>query len=229
MSRLPFEISVAQPCTQRWSGMTGSNARRHCESCNKQVHNFAAMTAREIGQLVAFSDGHLCGRISREADGQVITAAQLNRPVAARIALAASLSIASLAGAQSTNPPKAVVTGILQPPDPKLPTSNAMIAITQGGAAKSMIKADPSGAWRAELDPGIYDIQVFGGINGGELTVNHVVLHSGEQGFGVMQMQERTITVTAGGIAIRSSFLRIMAYRLRHPIQYITYLSKRTL
>ena len=51
MKRLPFEVSVAKPCQQQWNDMSGTSAQRHCDSCNKTVHNFAAMTRGRLSDL----------------------------------------------------------------------------------------------------------------------------------------------------------------------------------
>jgi len=50
--KLPFEVTVASPCEELWGAMRGSTRERHCELCDRQVHNFAALTAKEIEKLV---------------------------------------------------------------------------------------------------------------------------------------------------------------------------------
>ena len=209
--------------------MTGSAARRHCQSCNKQVHNLAALTPSQIEQLVNFSDGNLCGQIARGLDGAIITAPEFNRPALAGLAFAASLSLTSIAAAQAPAPPQAVVTGTVVPAANGLSHGPFMIAVTHAGVAKAMIHTESDGSWRYELPPGTYDFTVFGGINGGILAVEDVALHPGEQSFGIMQTRQRTIDTTTGGaLVIRRNFLQVVAYRLRHPIAYIAYLSKRS-
>lgn len=67
-------IRIAAPCSAKWDDMTGSDAVRHCQSCDLDVHNFAAMTRNEIAALLGASDGRVCVRLYRRPDGMILTA-----------------------------------------------------------------------------------------------------------------------------------------------------------
>lgn len=68
------DIRIASPCSMSWDEMTGDEKRRHCGACDLDVHNFAAMTTREIEDLIAHAGGRLCARLFRRADGMILTA-----------------------------------------------------------------------------------------------------------------------------------------------------------
>jgi hypothetical protein len=100
---LPFEPSIAKPCGESWAAMNGGSRQRHCQLCDKHVHNFAAMTPREIEKLVLNSEGKLCARITRRYDGSLVTLeAQPRVSIAAKVAVSASLALSAAAGAAQT-------------------------------------------------------------------------------------------------------------------------------
>ena len=66
-------IRIASPCSADWNKMIGDGRVRHCGECNLNVYNLSAMTEREIKQLVAKSEGRLCARLFRRADGTILT------------------------------------------------------------------------------------------------------------------------------------------------------------
>jgi hypothetical protein len=76
MLRKKFEVQrvrVASPCSVAWESMTGNSRVRHCGSCDLNVYNTAGMTSREIETLVRKSEGRVCIRLHRRADGTVLT------------------------------------------------------------------------------------------------------------------------------------------------------------
>src|SRR5450631_4153461 len=92
-AKLPFEVAIEKPCEESWAAMAGDARKRHCELCDKQVHDFAAMTSREIAKLVAQSDGKVCARVTRREDGSLVTldAGAGGGRLAAQMAVSASL------------------------------------------------------------------------------------------------------------------------------------------
>ncbi len=67
------QLRVAKPCGVGWETMTGDEKKRHCDSCEMSVYNTEAMTAYEINRLITKTDGRICGRIRRRADGTIVT------------------------------------------------------------------------------------------------------------------------------------------------------------
>lgn len=97
-------ISIASPCTADWNTMTGDEHVRFCAQCRLNVYNLSAMSRDEALDLVQRTQGRLCARFFRRADGTVLTqdcpvglralrrkaAAALSRIVAAAACIAGS-------------------------------------------------------------------------------------------------------------------------------------------
>jgi hypothetical protein len=66
-------IRIASPCPVSWDRMTGDDRVRHCDECQLSVYNIAELTRAEAEALIANSEGRVCARIYRRADGTVIT------------------------------------------------------------------------------------------------------------------------------------------------------------
>ena len=70
----PFDnISVAFPCPANWDEMFGDDRKRFCGDCKLNVYNLSDMTRREAENLLINSEGRLCVRFFRRADGTVLT------------------------------------------------------------------------------------------------------------------------------------------------------------
>jgi hypothetical protein len=159
MSRLPFEISVAQPCTQQWSEMTGSNVRRHCQSCNKQVHNIAAMTPRQVERLIDETGGRFCARISHDSDGSFVTLPTVENRHVAHFVLAAALSVGTSLVAQSTSDHKTgAVTGIIKNPF-GVPIEGAKVEVVQPGEAAISTITNKDGVYKLEAPRGAHTLE----------------------------------------------------------------------
>ena len=70
----PLEhVRVAAPCPADWSKMVGDERARYCDRCSLHVYNLSGMTRREAEALVTNSEGRLCVRYYRRADGTILT------------------------------------------------------------------------------------------------------------------------------------------------------------
>lgn len=67
------EVRVAAPCKADWGKMAGDERVRFCGSCNLHVYNLSGMTRREAESLVTKTEGRLCVRYHRRADGTILT------------------------------------------------------------------------------------------------------------------------------------------------------------
>lgn len=96
-------IRVASPCSANWDEMFGDDRKRFCGDCKLNVYNLSNMTRRQAENLIISSEGRLCVRFFRRADGTVLTK---NCPVGwaavkqrvSRVATAAFSMIAGLFG-----------------------------------------------------------------------------------------------------------------------------------
>jgi hypothetical protein len=66
-------LRIASPCTVSWDAMKGDDCVRHCGACRLNVYNLSSMSRREAEALVRRSEGRLCVRFFRRADGTVLT------------------------------------------------------------------------------------------------------------------------------------------------------------
>src|SRR5919199_1604908 len=66
-------VRVAAPCPADWEKMAGDERMRYCGQCNLHVYNLSGMTKREAEALITNSEGRLCVRFYRRADGSVLT------------------------------------------------------------------------------------------------------------------------------------------------------------
>jgi hypothetical protein len=70
----PLEhVRVAAPCPASWERMHGDERVRFCAQCNLNVYNLSALTKREAERLVTSTEGRLCVRFYRRADGTILT------------------------------------------------------------------------------------------------------------------------------------------------------------
>jgi hypothetical protein len=66
-------IHIASPCSADWNEMYGDDRKRFCGDCKLNVYNLSDMTRDEAENLLMISEGRLCVRFFRRADGTVLT------------------------------------------------------------------------------------------------------------------------------------------------------------
>lgn len=114
MSAEPLSIDrlrIASPCPVGWDQMAGDNRVRFCDQCQLNVYNIAELSRTEVKELIASSEGRICARLFRRADGTVLIKdcpvglRALRLRVSKRVAavFAAIASISSLGSAQQSN------------------------------------------------------------------------------------------------------------------------------
>jgi hypothetical protein len=102
-------MRVASPCNVSWETMEGDARVRFCRLCSLNVYDISNMTRAEVEALVLKTEGRLCGRMTRRADGTVLTkdcpvglrALRRRASRAAGAAFAALLSLCSAAFGQT--------------------------------------------------------------------------------------------------------------------------------
>jgi len=68
-----INIKIASPCSQDWNEMIGTERKRYCGECKLNVYNLSGMSRSEAENLLLNSEGRLCVRFFRRADGTVLT------------------------------------------------------------------------------------------------------------------------------------------------------------
>lgn len=66
-------LRIATPCPISWEQMTGDSRVRFCGHCRLNVYNIFELNRSEAEALIASTEGRLCARLFRRADGTVLT------------------------------------------------------------------------------------------------------------------------------------------------------------
>ena len=91
-----LHLSIPQPCHEDWDKMTPTEKGRHCQSCQKEVVDFTAMSDQQILDLFSKNKNGLCGRFrTDQLDRQMLLRTTTSStPWAKAGMLAASLLLA---------------------------------------------------------------------------------------------------------------------------------------
>jgi hypothetical protein len=66
-------LKIASPCSANWDEMYGDDRMRFCGECKLSVYNLSGMTKYDAENLLTNSEGRLCVRYYKRADGTIIT------------------------------------------------------------------------------------------------------------------------------------------------------------
>lgn len=73
MSNNPIEnVKLNFTCTENWDAMTQTLGGRHCDKCNKTVHDFTNSKVEEFRAIMAENNHSICGRFSKEQMAPVV-------------------------------------------------------------------------------------------------------------------------------------------------------------
>jgi hypothetical protein len=212
--------------------MEGNERERHCASCDKHVHNFAAMTAREIEELVRSQEGRLCARVTYRHDGSIRTLDGSSQPsVAASMVLAASLTLAMPAAAaprsETPTPAKATLTGTVLLQDGSGPLVGGLVILRADHQTVALAHTDALGNFAISAQPGRYDISIGRNILFG-VHIRAADLHEGEQSLQPLRLSfqrdsDYAVDTVTGGELI-ASYTYPISYLFKHPLRYLKHL-----
>jgi len=174
-------VSIAAPCPAEWDSMRGTDQVRHCGQCNKNVYNLSALTRRQAEALLRETEGQLCVRLYRRADGTILTEncpaglRAIGRRIS-RVAGAAMSAVATLASATAAQFPMFPIPSSLQEAHASVTgivkdirgqgLYDAFVVVTRAGSELSLVRStDSTGHFRIEslaLGPYTVKIQVPG-------------------------------------------------------------------
>ena len=68
-------LRIAAPCSANWDEMFSFEDKRvrFCSDCNLNVYNLSGMNKQEAEVLITKTEGRLCVRFYRRADGSILT------------------------------------------------------------------------------------------------------------------------------------------------------------
>jgi hypothetical protein len=210
--------------------MAGDERVRHCTLCSLNVYNFAEMTGDEVRALLLRTEGRVCARLYRRADGTVITrdcptGIRAMRLRASRVAAALIAALCSLPafafGARACEKPRlkthgskvkleiervaasqpAAFTGVVRQAGSPLP---GVTITVRGENATRVFTAvtDMNGAFIiTPLDDGLYRVEVtLPGFR--QAKMEHLQLKAGEVTHASVALTANvTERITVGGLA----------------------------
>jgi hypothetical protein len=159
-------LQIPKPCPSDWERMIGSERKRFCTECHKYVYNLSAMTRREAEALIEDSQGKVCARFTRLADGQVltqeppITLHRINRrpsPIAAALVTAMISLTPTIAAPQASTHTKAMISVNSKKKTTPLQTSQSTGTIS--GVVKDPMDAVIVGAQAVLTGEGVSETQ----------------------------------------------------------------------
>ena len=167
------DFRIASPCPTTWESMAGDERVRFCTRCNLNVYNFAGMTGDEVRELMLRTEGRVCARLYRRADGTLWTRRRIRRVAAAAIAALFSISafasdptrvpIASsvkLGVVRATTARKGAFTGFVRFLASPLP-GVAVVVRNETALVGTAAITDADGAFTfASLDDGVYRVEM---------------------------------------------------------------------
>ena len=66
-------LYIATPCSADWESMEGDDRVRFCHLCNLNVYDLSMMTKGQAEALIMQTEGRLCTKFYRRADGSILT------------------------------------------------------------------------------------------------------------------------------------------------------------
>lgn len=214
--------------------MEGNERERHCAACDKQVYDFAAMSQRQIEELIREKNGHLCARRVYRADGSLKSMDAAPRPpIAAGIVLASSLVIPLSLAAQSASTGEGLparLSGQILKSDSSGPMPDAFVALLANHQIVASAHTNGNGDSEITAPPGTYDI-AFGSRPSDSVRILSYQLQPGQQKLNalpILPQQTSTVTVEANmaDYALVGAMTAVIGrphffwYFFRHPIRY---------
>jgi hypothetical protein len=87
-------LRIASPCPVGWQQMKGNEQVRFCAECQLNVYNLSGMTRKQAAEVVHQTEGRICARFYRRADGTILTR---DCPVGLRVLRRRAVKIAGAA------------------------------------------------------------------------------------------------------------------------------------
>jgi hypothetical protein len=149
-------LDIPRPCPIAWSSMTGAGTARTCNRCQRAVHDFGALSAKQIQALISDPAQRICARMDWSAVHRLGA-----NPLKA-LALSTMLTTISIAAtAQPADSPMGHLTsirGVIHERDRPLPDVEVRAA-QQGRGKSTVTRTDQRGAYAFDgLAPGLYVI-----------------------------------------------------------------------
>ncbi|WP_285709902.1 carboxypeptidase-like regulatory domain-containing protein [Erythrobacter oryzae] len=180
-----LKVEFPEPCSERWEDMSSRGCHRHCATCDKVIHDLAALTIEEAEALLAREE-EACVR-AEIGRGGVVRLKPSGRSTGRRMVAAAGASLALASAACQTVPdeaaPRYAISGQLN----DRYASKITLYSDNGKSKRRRIKTMPGEFAFTNLAPGTYTLYVEGdcgySAQGPKLTIVDRSLNLGEVQF----------------------------------------------
>jgi hypothetical protein len=172
-------IEFPEPCHEDWDRMHPAGRARHCDSCDKPVHDLRNYTPEEADTLLTGAGGPACLRAHIMADGRVQTRpSRFGKILTA--AAAPAIFIALAASGVAADPTSGAISGTVKAAHAAPMTVTAVAA----GVSKS-VQVASNGTYRLDqLPPGAYRLEfkvrkaVWWAVDGVAVRANYVTVRN---------------------------------------------------
>ncbi len=148
-------IEFPEPCQEDWDAMHPLGRARHCDSCDKPVHDLTQYTPEEAEGLLNGAGGPACLRAHITGDGRVITKPSPFGKLLTAAVAAPAIFIALAAAGAAADPTTGAISGSVRAGH-TAPLS--VTAVAEGVRRTAPVAAD--GAYRLDqLPPGSYRLE----------------------------------------------------------------------
>jgi len=148
-------IEFPEPCQEDWDGMHPLGRARHCDSCDKPVHDLTQYTPEEADALIHGAGGPACLRAHIAADGRVITKPSPFGKLLTAAVAAPAIFIALAAVGAAADPTTGAISGSVKAGH-TAPLS--VTAVADGVVRTAPVATD--GTYRLDqLPPGAYRLE----------------------------------------------------------------------
>ena len=178
-------LFVATPCSADWDDMAGDDQVRFCKHCQLNVYNISEMTRAQGEKLIAASEGRICTKFYRRADGTIMTkdCPTAIRSIKRKVSRLASATLSAVIGIVSghsnvmadghqnckhyvarvirlTNQEKVFIAGKVKDVTGAVIEGAKIEIIDEKAVNKYISNTGSDGKYKVELPRGVYKIRV---------------------------------------------------------------------
>jgi hypothetical protein len=153
------QVRIASPCEANWDKMRGDDRVRYCPSCEKNVYNLSALSAKDAKALIVEREGKLCARFYERADGTMLTADCPSGFAKARRRVLQALTFVAVLPAWAQNT-RSAIEGRVQDRT-GAPLTGARVRLMRGDAVIDSTLSDDDGKFSfPSVQPGTFELQI---------------------------------------------------------------------
>ena len=148
-------IEFPEPCHEDWDAMHPLGRARHCDNCDKPVHDLTQYTPEEADAVIQGAGGPACLRAQIAADGRVLTKPSRMGKLLMAAVVAPAIYIALAAAGAAADPTTGAISGTLT-----VAHATPVTVTAVAGGVRRSAEVGANGAYRLDqLPPGSYRLE----------------------------------------------------------------------